>query len=425
MTEQKSLVPKRRFKEFHNTHVWEQRKLSDVVDLMDGDRGKNYPSGDDFSEQGHTLFLSATNVTKDGFSFESEQYITQEKSNALGNGKLELNDIVLTSRGSLGHVAWYNKDIKLLVPFARVNSGMLILRSKEDVEPSYIAQYLKSPIGKRQLDLMSFGSAQPQLTKKDVSNYKISIPEKTEQAKLGEFFKRLDNLITLHQRKLEKTKALKSAYLFEMFPTEGEREPKRRFAGFTGAWEQRKLGDLSESFEYGLNAAATTFDGVNKYIRITDIDDETRLFKTDDVTSPNTDLSLAERYKLKEGDILFARTGASVGKTYIYRSIDGLVYYAGFLIRARIKSDIVPEFVFQNTLTSSYDSFIKITSQRSGQPGVNAQEYSEYKILVPSKEEQEQIGDFFKQLDHLITLHQRKLEKLQSIKKAYLNEMFV
>jgi len=208
-------VPEVRFPGF--TEDWEQRRLSDVADLMDGDRGKNYPSGDDFSNQGHTLFLNAANVTKNGFSFESDQYITEEKSNALGNGKLELNDIVLTSRGSIGHVAWYNNDIKSLVPFARINSGMLILGSKEDVEPSYIAQYLKSPLGKRQIDLISFGSAQPQLTKKDVSNYKISIPEKTEQAKLGEFFSNLDHLITLHQRELEALKETKKAFTQKMF----------------------------------------------------------------------------------------------------------------------------------------------------------------------------------------------------------------
>ena len=248
---EKKLVPKRRFEEFQNADAWELRRLSDVADLMDGDRGNNYPSGDDFSNQGHTLFLSAANVTKNGFLFESEQYITVEKSNALGNGKIELNDIVLTSRGSIGHVAWYNNNIKRLVPFARINSGMLILRSKEDVEPSYIAQYLKSPLGKRQIDLISFGSAQPQLTKKDVSNYKISIPEKTEQVKLGEFFNNLDTLITLHQRKLEKTKALKSAYLAEMFPGEGEKVPKRRFEGFSERWEQRKLDEVYNSVEGG------------------------------------------------------------------------------------------------------------------------------------------------------------------------------
>ena len=182
---------------------------------------------------------------------------------------------------------------------------------------------------------------------------------------------------------------------------------------------------MASSFEYGLNASAKEFDGKNKYIRITDIDDDSREFNQDNITSPETDLSNAEKYKLSEGDILFARTGASVGKTYIYKASDGLVYYAGFLIRARIKEDFNPEFLFQNTLTSDYEKFIKTTSMRSGQPGVNAQEYSQFEIKVPSKLEQDRIADYFRNLDNLITLHQRKLEKLQAIKRSMLEKMFV
>ena len=200
--------------------------------------------------------------------------------------------------------------------------------------------------------------------------------------------------------------------------------PKIRFAGYTDDWEQRKLGELSSSFEYGLNAAAKEYDGENKYIRITDIDDESREFKQEDITSPDTDLSSAENYKLSEGDILFARTGASVGKSYIYKASDGLVYYAGFLIRARIKPEYNSEFVFQNTLTGDYEKFIKVTSMRSGQPGVNAQEYSQYQIMMPSKPEQDKISDCLRNLDNLITLHQRKLDSLKLCKKYMLSKMF-
>ena len=202
-------------------------------------------------------------------------------------------------------------------------------------------------------------------------------------------------------------------------------KPRIRFKGYTDAWEQRKLGDICESFEYGLNAAAKEYDGKNKYIRITDIDDSSHEFLQENVTSPDMDLTGAENYCLKYGDILFARTGASVGKTYIYKNSDGLVYYAGFLIRGRVKKDFSPEFVFQNTLTDYYNKFIRITSQRSGQPGVNAQEYSEYKIMVPSRAEQDKISTYLRSLDHLITLHQQKVEKLVNIKSACMRRMFV
>ena len=200
--------------------------------------------------------------------------------------------------------------------------------------------------------------------------------------------------------------------------------PAIRFKGFTDTWEQRELGEVASNFEYGLNASAKEFDGKNKYIRITDIDDESRMFLSDDITSPDTDLTLADKFKLEAGDILFARTGASVGKTYLYREKDGLVYYAGFLIRAKINSENDAEFVFQNTLTDSYNSFIRITSQRSGQPGVNAQEYQGYNFYVPNLEEQKAIGNYFRSLDNLITLHQRKCDKLIQFKAAMLQKMF-
>ena len=206
--------------------------------------------------------------------------------------------------------------------------------------------------------------------------------------------------------------------------SEVKKVPEIRFAGFAEPWEQRKLGELSSSFEYGLNAAAKEYDGKNKYIRITDIDDDNREFKQENITSPDTDLSFAENYRLSEGDILFARTGASVGKSYIYKASDGLVYYAGFLIRARIKPEYNSEFVFQNTLTGDYEKFIKVTSMRSGQPGVNAQEYSQYQIMVPGKPEQDMISAYLQSLDNLIILHQRKLDRLVILKQAMLEKMF-
>ena len=200
--------------------------------------------------------------------------------------------------------------------------------------------------------------------------------------------------------------------------------PAIRFKGFTDAWEQRKLGDLAESFEYGLNASATIYDGENKYIRITDIDESSHLLLQKNLTSPDTDLSNASNYLLETGDLLFARTGASVGKTYQYNTSDGKVYFAGFLIRARIRPEVNSKFIFQNTLTSSYKNFIKITSQRSGQPGVNAQEYATFQLAIPSREEQNQIGTFFEKIDKTIALHQRQLGNYKELKKAMLQKMF-
>jgi len=202
--------------------------------------------------------------------------------------------------------------------------------------------------------------------------------------------------------------------------------PKRRFKEFqnTDAWEQLELGEVAENFEYGLNAAAIDYDGINKYLRITDIDDSSREFDKSSLTSPKINLDKAGNYLLKEGDLLFARTGASVGKTYQYRESDGKIYYAGFLIRARILSNFDSIFIFQNTLTKRYKNFVSITSQRSGQPGINAQEYASFEFFAPKIKEQEKIGEFFATLDQTIAFQQRKLEKMKSMKSAYLSEMF-
>ena len=209
--------PEVRFKGF--TGEWEQRKLSDVVDVLDGDRGKNYPTDRDFSDSGHTMFLNASNVTVDGFSFEDTQYISEEKSNSMGNGKLQKDDIVVTSRGSLGHIAWYNAGIVRAVPYARINSGMLLLRKKlDDIQTPYLYQFMKSHKGQEQISFISFGSAQPQLTKKGVENLEIILPRDVdEQNKIAKLFCDIDNLITLHQRKLDNLNNIKKGFLQQMF----------------------------------------------------------------------------------------------------------------------------------------------------------------------------------------------------------------
>lgn len=180
-------------------------------------------------------------------------------------------------------------------------------------------------------------------------------------------------------------------------------------ANIACVWEQRKLGEVCNEFDYGLNVAAKEYDGINKYLRITDIDDDSREFNFDNLTSPDiSNNEITDEYLLRNGDILFARTGASVGKTYLYKELDGKVYFAGFLIRAHVGIDNYPYFIFQTTLTEAYAQFVKVTSQRSGQPGINAKEYSKYKIYIPKYFEQQMIGTLFEKLDKLITLHQRK-----------------
>lgn len=144
--------------------------------------------------------------------------ISEEKSDSMGNGKLVKNDIVLTSRGSLGHVAWYNAEVSRIIQFARINSGMLILRKKADIDVTYLYQFCKSDKGQSQILHISFGSAQPQLTKKGVENLDVFFPKEIrEQEKIGAYFQNLDNLIYIHKCKLENLQKIKKFCLEKMF----------------------------------------------------------------------------------------------------------------------------------------------------------------------------------------------------------------
>ena len=373
------------------TDDWEQRKLIDEVASIDTGKSKFIPY-----DSGEYEILGSTSVIGYDNTYDYE------------------GDFLLTARVGANAGELYRHSGKV-----KISDNTVFIQGK------YL-DFIYYALLNFNIKKLSFGTGQPLVKASELKVQNIRMPISMKERKyIGNYFKSLDHLITLHQRKCERLQTIKKAMLEKLFPQNGSKVPEIRFAGFTDDWEQRKLGELSSSFEYGLNVAAKEYDGENKYIRITDIDDDSRGFKQEDITSPDIDLSSAENYRLSEGDILFARTGASVGKSYIYKASDGLVYYAGFLIRARIKPEYNSGFVFQNTLTGDYEKFIKVTSMRSGQPGVNAQEYSQYQIMVPSKPEQDKIGEYFSTLDHLITLHQRQLEKLQNIKKSMLEKMFV
>ena len=289
----------------------------------------------------------------------------------------------------------------------------MVCRPRNRMALGYLGYYLNSNAYHHQLLPLMQGIKVLSLSRSNIQKTSVSYPIAVkEQQLIAYYFSQLDNLITLHQRKCALLFSPFQAFISMMFTTS------------TFSWEQRKLSEMCGTFEYGLNAAAKEFDGKNKYIRITDIDDASREFLLSDLSSPDICLDGMSKYLLSSGDIVFARTGASVGKTYIYRENDGIVYFAGFLIRAKVNQDNDAEFVFQSTLSPSYEKYIRITSQRSGQPGVNAQEYGEYDLFAPSKEEQQRIGQFLRGIDNLITLHQRKFEKLTNVKKSMLEKMF-
>lgn len=410
--------PKIRFKGY--TDDWEQRKLGEVLDDMYN--GQTPSRKRDEYWNGNIRWLSSGELNR-GIVYSSIETITEEGKKSANlrvvpKGTFVMAITGLEASGTRGNCALLGFDTTL-------NQSCMALFPKQDILISQFLFQWYRMVGEEYGINYTQGTKQQSYNAELIKILPILLPSIDEQKKIASYLNSIDHLITLHQRKCEETKKLKKYMLQKMFPQNGQKVPEIRFSGFTDAWEQRKLGEIAFSFEYGLNAAAKEYDGENKYIRITDIDNNTHEFLTYNLTSPDIDLTDAENYKLAEGDILLARTGASVGKSYIYRDSDGLVYYAGFLIRARIREEYDAEFVFQSTLTDKYNKYIAVTSQRSGQPGMNAQEYSEFEIRVPEKEEQTKIGTYFRILDHLITLHQHKCEQLQSMKKFMLQNMFV
>lgn len=198
--------------------------------------------------------------------------------------------------------------------------------------------------------------------------------------------------------------------------------PTLRFKSFEQEWEYSTIGKCSISLEYGMNAAAVKYDGKHKYIRITDIDEETSAFIPNPLSSPDGEFE--QRYLVKENDILFARTGASVGKSYLYNSNDGELYFAGFLIRARIKPEYNGPFIYYQTKSKKYDRWVKLTSMRSGQPGINSQEYSGYPIAITGKVEQDKIAYFFQMLDNRISVQNKIISKYETLIKGLCDILF-
>ena len=406
---EKHNIPEIRFEGF--TDPWEQRKFRELYRPV--------------SEKNDLTFGRDKIISVANMYFNSAVYVTEDSYLATYN-VMRLGDIAFEGNRSKRFA--HGRFVENTIGDGIVSHVFKVFRP---VGNNYDLAYWKHAINNEKLmkDALTrstkASTMMHELVSSDFLEESTLVPTLDEQRAIGIAIDSIDNLITLHQRKYDKLCTVKKSMLDKMFPKPGETEPEIRFEGFTDPWEQRKLGSIAASFDYGLNAAATDYDGQNKYLRITDIDDITHEFLKSDLTTPLADLAMSSDYLLEEGDLLFARTGASVGKTYLYRQYDGTVYFAGFLIRARIGESADPEFVYQATLTDAYKKYVAITSQRSGQPGVNAQEYADYQLMLPSRMEQQQIGRTLRSLDNLITLHQRKLELLRNIKKSLLDRMFV
>jgi len=252
----------------------------------------------------------------------------------------------------------------------------------------------------------------------DFFETQICIPKRIdEQRRIGAFFDRLDSLITLHQRKYDKLCVLKKSMLDKMFPKGGSLYPEIRFAGFTDPWEQRKLGELTESYSGGTPAAGESefYGGSIPFIRSAEIAAEsTELF----LTEKGYESSSARM--VKPGDVLYALYGATSGEVAVSRQ-KGAINQAILAILPRDDCDAR----YITAWLRKQKGYIVTTYLQGGQGNLSGVIVKNLEVFIPSLPEQQKIGFMLSHLDSLITLHQRKLELLRNIKKSMLDKMFV
>lgn len=198
-----------------NSFGIDTKSMTDVCEIIDGDRGKNYPTADEFSDEGYCLFLNAKNVTSTGFNFATCMFVTKEKDEVLRKGKLSRGDVVLTTRGTLGNLAFYTEDI----PFehVRINSGMVILRMKQDVvDEVYFIEQFKMQLADIREKIAS-GSAQPQLPISAMNKINILTPNIEKQRQFADFVRKVDKSKVAVQKALDETQLLFDSLMQKYF----------------------------------------------------------------------------------------------------------------------------------------------------------------------------------------------------------------
>lgn len=418
MMKQNELVPKRRFKGFNDE--WKVNSFNDLLDEIEGIRRGPFGSAlkkEYFIPHSNYVVYEQQNAIYD--RYQTRYYITKQKYEELSRFSINENDFIMSGAGTIGRISKVPKGIKKGV----INQALIRIRvNKKIVDSNYFLQWMRSEDMQNKLTLANPASAMVNLVPmSEVKGWQIKVPSIEEQQKIGEIFKHLDEMIALQQRKLDKTKALKSAYLAEMFPSEGERVPKRRFEGFTGEWEEYKLSDLAE-ISTGKAFSSIDFDDKGEYYVVTNKNIQDQSISIESVGSRIniSEKLVLDNYVLRGNNILITMDG-NVGRVGKY-SDDNAVLAQRV---ARLNSKQF-EFVYQITRKSQFISKMNEVSVGNIIKHISLKQISDYLFMAPKdKKEQQKIGEFFKQIDEMIALQQQKLEKFKATKQAYLHEMFV
>lgn len=414
MAETKKLIPKRRFKEFQNAEEWECSKLTDEVELFSG---LTYSPNNIVRDNG-TFVLRSSNV-KNGEVVDADNvYVNSEVVNSCN---VKQGDIIVVVRNGSRSLIGKHAQIKREMDKTVIGAFMTGLRPEHS---NFINALLDTPVFKNEID-KNLGATINQITNGMLQQMKFLIPKPEEQDMIGNFFEGLDNLITLQQHKLEKIKAMKKAYLYEMFPAEGESKPKRRFKEFqnAGEWEQRKLNEMCFLITKGTTPLDKSGEGEVNFIKVENIDSSSGKINIVNRITFEEHNGYLKRSQLKKDDILFSIAGTLGRITTVFVNVlPANTNQALAIIRLKENNlDYIKTFLKSKSVTD----YIKKNPTIGAQPNLSLEQVGNLVIDIPSIDEQTKLGDFFAKLDNLITLHQSKLDKLKNLKKAYLNEMFI
>ena len=417
MTE-KSAKPQLRFAGFDDT--WEQRKLSEVATMHARIGWQNLRTSE-FLDSGDYMLITGTDFNDGAINYSTCHFVERERYEQDKHIQIKNGSILITKDGTLGKVAYVQG---LSMP-ATLNAGVfnVEIRDETEVDNKYLFQYLKAPFLMDYVDKKATGGTIKHLNQNILVDFPVLMPSKAEQEAIGVYFDHLDNLITLHQRKYDKLTNVKKSMLEKMFPKNGSNVPEIRFKGFSDAWEQRKLGELSSLITKGTTPLDKSNMGTVNFVKIESIDNSSgEITITQKITSEEHEGYL-RRSQLKENDILFSIAGTLGRVTSVKSSILPANTNQALAI-IRLKSGCL-KYVKTYLKGKAVADFIKKNPTIGAQPNLSLEQVSNLEIALPSDIEQEQIGSFFENLDNLITLHQRELEKLKNLKKACLEKMFV
>ncbi len=423
---EKGSVPVIRFNGFMDD--WEWRKLGEIVRLNGRIGFRGYTEKDIISkEDGGVLTFSPTNIVNNRLTINCRNtYITKFKFEESPEIKIHNGDILFVKTGStLGKSAL----VVGLFEDATLNPQVVVMRVQEN-DNKFVSAVLLSENILQQINAAKIGGAVPTLTETKIKDFDISIPSNVgEQRQIGTFFGHLDHLITLHQRKYSRLCNIKKSMLERMFPREGATVPEIRFAGFTDAWEQRKLSEVATMHARigWQNLRTSEFLDSGDYMLITGTD-----FDNGAINYSTCYFVERERYEqdkhiqIKNGNILITKDGTLGKVAYVQGLSMPATLNAGvFNVEIKDETEVDNKYLFQYLKAPFLMDYVDKKATGGTIKHLNQNILVDFPVLMPSKAEQEEIGVYFDHLDHLITLHQRELERLQNIKKACLEKMFV